>query len=294
MVQQDKKIIHHNKNHLRLGLIILLVIILHLPYLIWAYNVWDVLMSTVYPSFTLITSFIFFILKINKSNKEPDESNTSKSISKNNNIILKISLALTGLFWLFSVANHRYIFLSGFTLPLMIHQISYIYLGKKAVSRYLFPIYLLSVINPFYLQLAQYIMPSIKTALAKSVYLVAHLFGIDVVREGFQLTAKNFSFIIVDECSGLRSLTSALLCVIVIAYLTLRKLYSRLLLLISLMPLVFLANTMRLAIFLYAGENFGKHIALRYFHGFGCVIIYLLIYPILLGEAYLIKKTIDD
>lgn len=95
----------------------------------------------------------------------------------------------------------------------------------------------------------------------------ANALGIDVVRDGLVLEADNFAFIIAEACSGMSSLVALLALTALWTYLVPTGWRARLVLLTSVLPIVAVANTLRVLLVLGVAAHFGQEAAVGFFHG---------------------------
>ena len=118
---------------------------------------------------------------------------------------------------------------------------------------------------------------------------LGHALGLSVVRDGLVLQSDRWAFIVAEACSGMSSLVSLLALAALWVYVARASLSRRLALLLSVAPLVLLANTIRVTSVLMVASWFGQDTALGFFHGasslvlFGLALVSLLVFSRMLG-----------
>jgi len=118
---------------------------------------------------------------------------------------------------------------------------------------------------------------------------LGHALGLSVVRDGLVLQTDHWAFIVAEACSGMSSLVSLLALAALWVYVARASLSRRLALLLSMAPLVLLANTIRVTSVLMVASWFGQDTALGFFHGasslvlFGLALVSLLVFSRMLG-----------
>jgi exosortase/archaeosortase family protein len=94
------------------------------------------------------------------------------------------------------------------------------------------------------------------------------------VRDGVLLSTDRFSFMVAEACSGMNSLLSLLVLAAVWTYVAQGSLPARLAVLVSVAPLVILANTARVTLVLLVASWFGQEAALGFFHNASSVVLF--------------------
>jgi exosortase len=95
-----------------------------------------------------------------------------------------------------------------------------------------------------------------------------------VVRDGLVLRAENFAFIVAEPCSGMSSLVSLLALAALWTHLANGSLPARVAILLSVLPLVVLANSVRVSLVLLIASWYGQDAALGFFHGFSSLVLF--------------------
>jgi exosortase len=102
----------------------------------------------------------------------------------------------------------------------------------------------------------------------------SHLLGVNVVRDGLILRSDSFAFVVAQTCSGMNSLLSLLALAGLWLYVTRGALPARAAVLLSVLPLVVVANTTRVTLVLLLANWMGQDAALGFFHGASSLVLF--------------------
>jgi exosortase len=104
------------------------------------------------------------------------------------------------------------------------------------------------------------------------------IIGLDVVRDGLVLHSATatpaYAFVVAQACSGMSSLLSLLALAALWMYSTRGSLPGRVAVFAAVLPLVVIANTVRVTLVLRVGASFGEDAALGFFHGASSLILF--------------------
>jgi exosortase len=114
------------------------------------------------------------------------------------------------------------------------------------------------------------------------------LIGLDVVREGLILQSRSFPFIVAQTCSGMSSLLSLLALAALWIYATRGSLPGRAAVVLSVLPLVVIANTTRVTLVLLVAAWLGEDAALGFFHGASSFVLF----GLALGGLLVVSKVV--
>jgi exosortase len=109
---------------------------------------------------------------------------------------------------------------------------------------------------------------------ATGATLLAHGLGVAVERDGLILTSDRFAFIVAEPCSGMSSLVSLLALAALWTFAARGPLARRAVVILSVAPLVVLANSTRVALVLLVASWFGQDAALGFFHGASSLVLF--------------------
>ena len=163
-------------------------------------------------------------------------------------------------------------------------------LGSRAVSTIAFPLGFLLTVVP----LPQFLYQGLsgKLQLISSALGVGCLqfIGITAFRDGNVIDLGPIQLQVVDACSGLRYLfplaTLALLC----SYLFRERLWKRIVLFISSIPISILLNGFRIGMIGVLVEHFGQGAAEGFYHAFEGWVLFMASLGLLLAEMFVLRK----
>ncbi|MDQ6671980.1 MAG: exosortase/archaeosortase family protein [Chloroflexota bacterium] len=115
---------------------------------------------------------------------------------------------------------------------------------------------------------------ALQTFTAISAGWSGHLLGLHVVRDGLVLQSESFAFVVAQTCSGMNSLLSLLALAALWMYVTHGKMSARAAVLLSVLPLVVVANTVRVTLVLFVATWLGQDAALGFFHGASSLVLF--------------------
>jgi exosortase len=104
--------------------------------------------------------------------------------------------------------------------------------------------------------------------------LLAHGVGVPVVRDGLILSSDTFAFVVAEPCSGMSSLVSLLALAALWTHVVRGPLSARVVVVASILPLVLVANSTRVALVLLVASWFGQDAALGFFHSASSLILF--------------------
>jgi exosortase len=106
------------------------------------------------------------------------------------------------------------------------------------------------------------------------------LIGLDVERDGLVLQSADdspaFAFVVAEACSGMSSLLSLLALAALWIYAARGTLSARMAVMLSVVPIVVLANTVRVTLVLLIATWYGQDAALGFFHGASSLALFVM------------------
>jgi exosortase len=102
----------------------------------------------------------------------------------------------------------------------------------------------------------------------------ASAIGVPVIRDGLVLRSDAFAFIVAEACSGMSSLLSMLALAALWTFVAQGRVASRVAVVLSVMPLVVLANTTRVTLVLVVAHLLGQDAAVGFFHGASSLVLF--------------------
>ena len=148
--------------------------------------------------------------------------------------------------------------------------------GKRAVSVAAFPLGLLVLVPPIPARLLDIVVASLQAASAATVGVIFSLLHIPVLRNGSVFSLRGVDIEIAVQCSGIRSGMSLLIVAILTAYLSLRSSWARVLLVLSIVPIVIAKNAFRIVTLALLGTYFNPDFLFGRLHRYSGSIFSLL------------------
>jgi len=171
--------------------------------------------------------------------------------------------------------------------PLLLGIVVYLW-GWRAGRVLAFPIGFLAFGLGLYRGLLDSVGFALQRLTAVGAATTAPLLGVDVARDGLVLRSDQFAFIVAEACSGMSSLVSLLALAALWVYVTRGGLPARAAIILSVLPLVVVANTLRVTLVLLVAWHFGQDAALGFFHGASS----LLLFGVSLGGLLLVSRIV--
>ncbi len=113
---------------------------------------------------------------------------------------------------------------------------------------------------------------------ARGAGLAGQAIGLDVVRDGLVLHSVSappaYAFVVAQTCSGMSSLLSLLSLAALWMYATRGPVRGQIAVFAGVLPLVILANTVRVTLVLVVGSALGEDAALGFFHGASSLVLF--------------------
>ncbi len=161
--------------------------------------------------------------------------------------------------------------------PLLVGTAVYLW-GWRAGRVLLFP----SVFLLFGLALYRGLLSSVGFVLqevtANGAAFAGRAIGLDVVLDGLVLhsgtSLPQYAFVVAQACSGMSSLLSLLALASVWIYVTRGHVLGRAAVIAGVLPLVVIANSLRVTLVLLVASRFGEDAALGFFHGASSLILF--------------------
>ncbi|MGI9146811.1 MAG: exosortase/archaeosortase family protein [Chloroflexota bacterium] len=161
--------------------------------------------------------------------------------------------------------------------PLLVGVVVYLW-GWRAARIVAFPASFLVFGLGLYRGLLNSVGFALQDVTAKGAALSGHAIGLDVVRDGLLLHSAadtpQYAFVVAQACSGMSSLLSLLSVAALWIYATRGPLPGKLAVFLGVVPLVILANTLRVTLVLVVAADFGQDAALGFFHGASSLVLF--------------------
>jgi exosortase len=175
--------------------------------------------------------------------------------------------------------------------PLIVGAAAYLW-GWRAARVLLFPSAFLMFGLGLYRGLLNSVGFELQQVTAFGAASLARLLGLHVVRDGLVLhsgtASPEFAFVVAQACSGMSSLLSLLSLAALLIYVTRGSLAGRAAVFASVLPLVVVANVIRVTLVLLVGARFGEDAALGFFHGASS----LFLFGLAVGGLLVLSRTV--
>jgi exosortase len=168
--------------------------------------------------------------------------------------------------------------LAGLALtPLLIGIAAYLW-GWKAARVAAFPSAFLIFGFGLYRGLLNSVGFVLQDLTATGAHWSARLVGLDIVRDGLVLrsasASSEYAFVVAQACSGMSSLLSLLALASILLYATRGPMLGRAVVLCGVLPVVVVANTLRVTLVLLVADHLGQDAALGFFHGLSSLVLF--------------------
>ena len=180
-------------------------------------------------------------------------------------------------------------YLQGLSLIGLIAGLVILLGGWKLFCATAFPVLYLILMVPLPGSVFSAIASPLQSIASRCSVNLLELLRVPVVRSGNVFSLSGISLEVAEACSGLRSLIGLLSMGILLGYLIMPRLWERLALAFSAIPIAVAANIIRIAgtgiIYEYVGAKYGQ----GFYHGFGAWIVFVFALAVLLAEASLLS-----
>lgn len=202
---------------------------------------------------------------------------------------LSLALLVFGLLLYAFGSTSRVIMIEAFSLiPVLLGMAGFLH-GRTAVKSLIFPAAFLIFLVPPPLFLVDYITSPLKTFVAAASTPVLSVLGYPIIRSGAFLLIGDYSIVVGDACSGMRSLVSLLAVGAIYAYMQKTSAIKKGILFLSIVPISVAANVLRLIILCLITYHFGDAAGQGFFHGFSGFLLFI----VSLGSLVIIDVLMD-
>lgn len=182
-------------------------------------------------------------------------------------------------------------FLQHLSLWLMIIGLALAIAGPRATRQMAFPLgYLLTMIPPPQM-LQQSLSSSLQLMSSALGVGFLQLIGVTAFREGNVIDLGPIQLQVVEACSGLRYLIPLIALTLLSAYLFQNRLWKRVVLVASAIPLAVLLNGLRIGLIGVLVDRFGRAAAEGFMHAFEGWFLFVLSLAILGAEMWLLERV---
>jgi exosortase A len=163
-------------------------------------------------------------------------------------------------------------------------------LGKEVCKTVSFPLIFLIFMIPLPSILMDRITFPMQLLASRVAAWSLDLIGIPVLREGNIIQLSNISLEVAEACSGIRSLISLLALSVIFAYFTQKKMWKRILLILTAFPIAIITNVVRVTGTGILANHYGDAAVQGFLHGFSGWILFGFAFGCLLMVGTLLSK----
>ena len=203
-----------------------------------------------------------------------------------------LTAAGLGLYFLGTLAAITTI--DAYALVIVIAGVLLTVMGWQAFRWVAGPVALLLLMNPIPAFLFNNLSSALQLLSSQIGVAVIRLFGISVFLEGNVIDLGNYKLQVVEACSGLRYLFPLLTLGVIVACMVNCRLWIRLLLVLSTMPITVLMNSFRIGMIGVLVDRFGIAQAEGFLHDFEGWVIFMACFALLIGELWLLLRLSGD
>ena len=170
-----------------------------------------------------------------------------------------------------------------------------IYLGGvNTVKDMLTPLILLVMLIPLPDQLYIQITFPLQLKVSQITEIIIKLVGVPIFREGNIMHIPEKSFEVVEACSGLRSIITLFTLSVIIGYYTLSKGVSKLILVVSSIPIAIFVNIFRVIFMILLLYFFGIDITAGIFHTIMGMVIFGIALLLFLIIQFILQRVLEQ
>lgn len=204
---------------------------------------------------------------------------------------LFIAVLVFGLIlYAFGVISRVMMFEAGSLIPVLLGATGYLY-GTAALRLLLFPVAFLLFLVPPPLFFIDFVTSPLKLLVAASTKSLLAMFSYPVVRDGVILTIGDYSVIVGDACSGLRSLVSLMAVGALYANMQNISAVKKGILFLSIIPISMAGNILRLVLLCLITYHFGDAAGQGFFHNFSGLLLFIVALSCLVIVDVLLEKS---
>lgn len=196
------------------------------------------------------------------------------------------------LFWLGELAGE--FFMLYFSFWLIVFSLCWINLGAQKLKTILFPLLFCLLMFPLPSFIHSRITVQLKLIATKIGVWMMQVYGMSAYREGNIIDLGFTQLQVVDACSGLRYLIPMIVLSILVAYFYHGRLWKKIFLVMSSIPLTILSNSLRIALTGILSERFGTRAVEGFFHDFEGWLIFMITLAMLLLEIWILTRLFPE
>jgi exosortase D (VPLPA-CTERM-specific) len=196
------------------------------------------------------------------------------------------------LFWMGELAGEY--FMLYFSCWLIVMGLCWIHMGMDRIKVIWFPLLMSLSMFPLPNFLNVKLTFQLRLMSSKLAVLMMQAYGMSAFREGNVIDLGFTRLQVVDACSGLRYLFPMIILSILIAYFYKARLWKKIILVLSSVPLTIITNALRIALTGILSKHFGSKVVEGFFHDFEGWAIFMVTLGVLLGEMWVMNRLFPE
>ncbi len=196
------------------------------------------------------------------------------------------------LYWMGELAGEY--FMLYFSFWLIVMGLCWIHMGMDRVKVIWFPLVMSLAMFPLPNFLNVKLTFQLRLMSSKLAVLMMQAYGMSAFREGNVIDLGFTKLQVVDACSGLRYLFPMIILSILIAYFYKTRLWKKIILILSSIPLTIITNALRIALTGILSKHFGSTVVEGFFHDFEGWLIFMVTLGVLLGEMWVLNRLFPE
>jgi len=164
--------------------------------------------------------------------------------------------------------------LAQLSLPVTLYGLVLYLKGRRPAALLIFPVFFLVLAFPIPGKLYWELMAPLKLFVSKASAGCLQILGYDVIRQGNILTIGALDLGVTDACSGLNSLMAIMTLSVFYGYLMIRQVSFRIIVAVTMIPLVMVANIFRVTASSIMAVAQGQEVAFGRFHYLWGVLVF--------------------
>lgn len=196
------------------------------------------------------------------------------------------------LFWMGELAGEY--FMLYFSFWLIVMGLCWIHMGMDRIKEIWFPLVMSLAMFPLPNFLNVKLTFQLRLMSSKLAVLMMQAYGMSAFREGNVIDLGFTKLQVVDACSGLRYLFPMIILSILIAYFYKSRLWKKIILIFSSIPLTIITNALRIALTGILSKHFGSKVVEGFFHDFEGWLIFMVTLGVLLGEMWVMNRLFPE
>jgi exosortase D (VPLPA-CTERM-specific) len=185
-------------------------------------------------------------------------------------------------------------FMLYFSFWLIVMGLCWIQLGMEKIKVIWFPLVMSLAMFPLPNFLNVKLTFQLRLMSSKLAVLMMQAYGMSAFREGNVIDLGFTKLQVVDACSGLRYLFPMIILSILISYFYKARLWKKILLILSSVPLTVITNAFRIALTGILSKYFGSKVVEGFFHDFEGWLIFMVTLGVLLGEMWVMNRLFPE